>query len=32
MDIFDGVRTYVSEIDWRYFTELVFSGLTKGRH
>ena len=30
MDIFDGVRTYVSEIDWRYFTELVFSGLTKG--
>ena len=24
------MQSFINDIDWRYFTELVFSGLTKG--
>jgi branched-chain amino acid transport system permease protein len=30
MNTIDAIRTFALAIDWRYFIELVFSGLTKG--
>lgn len=30
MNAFEAVITYILEIDWRYFLELVINGLTKG--
>jgi Branched-chain amino acid ABC-type transport system, permease components len=30
MSTFEAVWLYISDINWRYFVELVFSGLTKG--
>ena len=30
MNIFDAIHSFIVDIDWRYFIELVFSGLTKG--
>lgn len=30
MNTLEAIKTFVVEIDWRYFTELFFSGLTKG--
>ena len=29
-DAMDAIKAFVLDIDWRYFTELFFSGLTKG--
>ena len=30
MNTLEAIKTFVLDIDWRYFTELFFSGLTKG--
>lgn len=30
MNTIDAIKAFVLDIDWRYFTELFFSGLTKG--
>lgn len=30
MNSLDAIKAFVLDIDWRYFTELFFSGLTKG--